>query len=68
MLLIGDQVYADDTDPATRQFIEQRRDPSSPPGYEVADFAEYCHLYREAWSEPSVRWLLSVIPDRDDLR
>ncbi len=62
MLLIGDQVYADDTDPATRKFIEQRRDPSSPPGYQVADFAEYCHLYREAWSEPSVRWLLSVIP------
>ena len=62
MLLIGDQVYADDTDPATRKFIEQRRDPSSPPGYEVADFAEYCYLYREAWSEPSVRWLLSVIP------
>ena len=62
MLLIGDQVYADDTDPATRKFIEQRRDPSSPPGYEVADFTEYCHLYREAWSEPSVRWLLSVIP------
>ena len=62
MLLIGDQVYADDTDPATRKFIEQRRDPSSPPGYQVADFTEYCHLYREAWSEPSVRWLLSVIP------
>ena len=27
MLLIGDQVYADDTGPATREFIEQRRDP-----------------------------------------
>jgi PhoD-like phosphatase len=62
MMLIGDQVYADDTDPATRKFIEQRRDPSAPPGYQVADFAEYCYLYREAWSEPSVRWLLSVIP------
>ena len=62
MLLIGDQVYADDPDPATRKLIEQRRDPSSPPGYEVADFAEYCFLYREAWSEPSVRWLLSVVP------
>ena len=62
MLLIGDQVYADDPGPATRKLIEQRRDPSSPPGYEVADFAEYCFLYREAWSEPSVRWLLSVVP------
>ena len=48
--------------PATRKFIEQRRDPSEPPGYQVADFGEYCFLYREAWSEPSVRWLLSVVP------
>ncbi len=62
LLMIGDQVYADETNPATRRFIEERRDPSVPPGYEVADFTEYCFLYREAWSEPSVRWLLSVIP------
>jgi len=62
MLLIGDQVYADDVGPATRQFIGERRDPSKPPGYQAADFKEYCFLYREAWSEPSVRWLLSVIP------
>jgi len=62
MLLIGDQVYADGVGPATREFITQRRDPSRPPGYQVADFTEYCFLYREAWSEPSVRWLLSVIP------
>ena len=62
LLLIGDQVYADDTGPVTRQFIAARRDPSAPPGYQVADFAEYCCLYREAWTEPSVRWLLSVIP------
>lgn len=62
MLLIGDQVYADEVGPATRRFIEQRRDPAQPPGYQVADFPEYCFLYREAWSEPPVRWLLSVIP------
>jgi PhoD-like phosphatase len=62
LLLIGDQVYADEVGPATRQFIEQRRDPSKPPGYQVADFTEYCFLYHEAWTEPSVRWLLSVIP------
>ncbi len=62
MLLIGDQVYADETGPATRRFIEGRRDPSVPPGYEVADFEEYCALYREAWSVPDVRWLLSVVP------
>jgi hypothetical protein len=62
MLLIGDQVYADNPGPATRTLIEQRRDPSQPPGYQVADFGEYCFLYQEAWTEPSVRWLLSVVP------
>ena len=62
LLLIGDQVYADAAGPATRRFISGRRDPARPPGYQVADFEEYCVLYREAWSEPAVRWLLSVIP------
>jgi hypothetical protein len=62
MLLIGDQVYADEVGPATKEFIGRRRDLAQPPGDQVADFTEYCFLYREAWSEPSVRWLLSVVP------
>jgi hypothetical protein len=62
LLLIGDQVYADNPGPATRRFIGQRRDPAAAPGEEAADFEEYCALYREAWTEPAVRWLLSVIP------
>jgi PhoD-like phosphatase len=70
LLMIGDQVYADEPGPATRQFIADRRDPADPanpaqqsaPAGEVADFDEYCALYREAWSDPAVRWLLSVVP------
>jgi hypothetical protein len=62
LLLIGDQIYADETGPAARRFIAQRRDPAVPPGYEAADFAEYCALYQEAWSDPAMRWLLSVVP------
>ena len=62
LLMIGDQVYADEVGPATRTFIEQRRDTGRPPGHQVKDFEEYCCLYREAWSEPAVRWLLSVVP------
>lgn len=62
LLLIGDQVYADEPGPRTREFIAARRDPARPPGYQVDGFEEYCALYREAWSEPAVRWLLSVIP------
>jgi hypothetical protein len=65
LLMIGDQVYADDPGPATRRFIAGRRaaepDASAPAG-EVADFEEYCALYREAWSDPAVRWLFSVVP------
>jgi len=62
LFLLGDQVYADDTSPGTREFIRERRDTSQPPGEEVADFEEYTHLYREAWSEPVLRWLLSTVP------
>jgi hypothetical protein len=40
----------------------QRRDPAIPPGYEAADFPEYCVLYQEAWSDAAMRWLLSVVP------
>jgi len=62
MLLIGDQVYADNPGPGLREHIDQTRGAEVPPGYEVANFAEYCFLYCEAWTEPSVRWLLSVVP------
>jgi hypothetical protein len=65
LLMIGDQVYADDPGPATRRFIAKHRagqPASGAPVGEVADFAEYCALYREAWSDPAVRWLFSVVP------
>jgi hypothetical protein len=85
LLMIGDQVYADEPGPATRRFISEHRTAgrgaasqedaedrmpaatdapaldAAPPD-EVADFAEYCALYWEAWSEPAVRWLFSVVP------
>jgi PhoD-like phosphatase len=61
LLLLGDQVYADEVSPRTREFIAARRDPSEPPGTEVADFEEYTRLYREAWGEPVMRWLLSTV-------
>jgi PhoD-like phosphatase len=62
LLLLGDQVYADEVPPATAEFIASRRDPAVPPGDQVADFEEYCRLYRDSWSEPAVRWLLSTLP------
>ena len=62
LLLIGDQVYADEVSPGTLEFIRGRRDVSQPPGEEVADFEEYTRLYREAWTDPDIRWLLSTVP------
>jgi hypothetical protein len=62
LLMVGDQVYADDSAPETRAFIRARRSTDGEPGEQVADFEEYTRLYREAWSEPAVRWLLSAVP------
>src|SRR5436305_1389086 len=62
VLMIGDQVYADEVSPETLEFIRARRDTSQPPGEEIADFEEYTRLYRESWTEPDIRWLLATVP------
>ncbi|WP_225638281.1 alkaline phosphatase D family protein [Streptomyces solaniscabiei] len=62
LLLLGDQVYADEVSDATRRWIAGRRDLAEPPGDQVADYAEYTRLYDESWSDPEVRWLLSTVP------
>ena len=61
LLLVGDQVYADEVSPATQQFICTRRDIPRPPGQQVADFEEYTRLYHEAWGYPLVRWMASTV-------
>lgn len=62
LVMLGDQVYADDVSPETREFIRRRRDVTRPPGEQAADFEEYTRLYREAWADPPIRWLLSTVP------
>ena len=62
LLMLGDQVYADETSVETQAFIRSRRDVSRPPRLEVADFEEYTRLYAESWGDPDVRWLLSTMP------
>ncbi|HEU5157234.1 MAG TPA: alkaline phosphatase D family protein [Streptosporangiaceae bacterium] len=63
LLLIGDQVYADEPPPRLRRFVRSRRNVAAPPHEEVYDFDEYAELYRMAWTEdPAVRWLLSTVP------
>ena len=61
ILFLGDQVYADEVSPAALEFIRSRRRTDEPPYEEVADFEEYTRLYREAWSDPVIRWFLSTV-------
>ena len=62
LVMLGDQVYADETSAATRRRIEARRDITKGAKDQVADFEEYTWLYLESWTDPDVRWLMSNIP------
>ncbi|TYP86016.1 alkaline phosphatase D family protein [Blastococcus xanthinilyticus] len=65
LVLLGDQVYADELTTQTRGWLARRRDQAlhrRAPEDQVADFEEYTRLYVESWQDPQVRWLLSTIP------
>jgi hypothetical protein len=65
LLLIGDQVYADEVQEPMRAFLRRTRHDRAGDGApedEVVRFDEYAELYRQAWSDPQVRWLLSTVP------
>ncbi|NEA31801.1 alkaline phosphatase D family protein [Streptomyces sp. SID13031] len=75
VLLLGDQVYADDPSDAVLEKL--RAVHGDRQGSEVADeignFEEYTWLYDDAWRNPAVRWLFSTVPlcmllDDHDLR
>ncbi|NNE12157.1 MAG: alkaline phosphatase family protein [Ilumatobacter sp.] len=63
LVLIGDQVYADELSPSAARRVERRGDDHQdcPPGV-VADFEEYTWLYHESWQHDIERWTLSVLP------
>ncbi|KIA64369.1 alkaline phosphatase D family protein [Nocardia vulneris] len=60
LLLLGDQVYADEPTPQLREWLHRRRGDQEPRG-EVVSFREYGELYHETWSDPEIRWLLSTV-------
>ena len=63
LLLLGDQVYADELTPQSRRRIAGRADrPQEWPDDEIVGFDEYSGLYRDSWSDPEVRWMLSTVP------
>ncbi|MDQ4010861.1 MAG: alkaline phosphatase family protein [Actinomycetota bacterium] len=62
LLLLGDQVYADDPPLKTRRWRDTRQNIAASPEDEVADFTEYARLYRDSWSGAELRWLMSTVP------
>ncbi|MET0188116.1 MAG: alkaline phosphatase D family protein [Pseudonocardia sediminis] len=63
LLLLGDQVYADELTPQSRRRIAGRAErPDEWPDDEIVGFDEYSGLYRDTWSDPEVRWMLSTVP------
>ena len=62
LLMLGDQIYADEPSPGLERAIADRRRNGDAPPDELADFGEYALAYHEAWSDPAIRWLLSTVP------
>ncbi len=62
LLMLGDQIYADQPSPALEKAIARRERPADVPPDELADFTEYALAYHEAWRDPAIRWLLSTVP------
>jgi hypothetical protein len=63
LVLLGDQVYADETSKKIRRYLRRRRRPHQQgPSDQVITFDEYTKLYLESWRDPEVRWLLATVP------
>ncbi|GFG49494.1 phosphodiesterase [Mycolicibacterium agri] len=65
VIMLGDQLYADELPPGEVQRVAGRRKRSrhgSRPPDEVVTFAEYERLYRHSWGDPEIRWLMSTVP------
>jgi PhoD-like phosphatase len=66
LILLGDQLYADELTPESRRRLSGRRTRMNRHGQrppdEVVSFAEYARLYRHSWGDPEIRWLMSTVP------
>ncbi|WP_432986720.1 alkaline phosphatase D family protein [Dactylosporangium sp. CA-233914] len=64
LVLLGDQVYADETPEKIQRWLKRRRRQrrADAPMTQVLDFHEYTKLYLDSWSDPEIRWLLSTVP------
>jgi phosphodiesterase/alkaline phosphatase D-like protein len=63
LILLGDQLYADELPPDEQHRVNRRRHSrhGDRPPDEVVSFAEYERLYRHSWGDPEIRWLMSTV-------
>jgi hypothetical protein len=62
LVLLGDQVYADETSKKVRRWLRRRRRRPDAPADQVVTFEEYTRLYLESWRDPEIRYLFSTVP------
>jgi len=63
IVLLGDQVYADNTSAKVKRFLRHRRAAGQQgPIDQVVTFDEYTKLYLESWRDPEIRWLFATVP------
>lgn len=62
LLMMGDQLYADQVNDTIKELVADREVHANGPVEVLEDFEEYCIGYWDAWSDPTVRWMLSTIP------
>ena len=62
LLMIGDQLYADQPPKNVREKVAGRKVHEDGPVDVLEDFEEYTVGYRDVWTYPVVRWMLSTLP------
>ena len=62
MVMLGDQLYADQPPKNVREIVAPREVHSDGPVEVLEDFEEYTVGYRDIWTYPVVRWMLSTLP------
>jgi hypothetical protein len=62
MVMLGDQLYADQPPKNVREIVAPREVHQGGPVEVLEDFEEYTVGYRDIWTYPIVRWMLSTLP------
>ena len=62
MMMLGDQLYADQPPKNVRETVAPREVHADGPVEVLEDFEEYTVGYRDIWTYPVVRWMLSTLP------